>query len=55
VTEQMRQRGVNAHSFARYYLEAPGKAGLLLGYGTAGAAELKNGLSRLREALSSAR
>ena len=52
VTEQMRRRGVNVHSFARYYLEAQGKPGLILGYGTSGVAELKDGLACLRETLS---
>ena len=52
VTEQMLRRQISIHSFSRYYLGSPGKPGLILGYGTAGTAELRHGLSCLREALS---
>ena len=51
VTEQLSRRQVNIHSFGRYFLGSPGRAGLILGYGTAGTAELRHGLCCLHDAL----
>jgi GntR family transcriptional regulator/MocR family aminotransferase len=51
VAEELLRRQVKVHSFSRYYLGPPTQAGLIFGYGTAGTAELKQGLACLREAL----
>ena len=51
VAEELIRRQIKLHSFSRYYFGPTTKAGLILGYGTAGTGELKRGLACLREAL----
>jgi GntR family transcriptional regulator/MocR family aminotransferase len=51
VAEELLHRQIKMHSFNRYYFGASTRAGLIFGYGTAGTAELKQGLAGLREAL----
>ena len=51
VAAQLLRHQIKLHTFARYYLGPETRAGLVLGYGTAGPAELRAGLARLREAL----
>jgi len=52
VVEKLLQSEIKVHSFSRYCLGPATGAGLIFGYGTAGPAELKQGLACLREALS---
>ena len=51
VTDDLLRRQVKVHSFSRYYLGPQTKAGLILGYGTAGLPELNYGIACLRKAL----
>jgi len=49
--ERLLQHNVKIHSFSRYYLGAAARDGLIFGYGAVDLAEMKLGLSRLRDAL----
>jgi GntR family transcriptional regulator / MocR family aminotransferase len=54
ISDALAHRQVKLHSFRRYYLGPPTGAGLIFGYGTAGAPELNYALTSLRKAFTSA-
>jgi GntR family transcriptional regulator/MocR family aminotransferase len=51
VTEALLRHNVKMHTFSRYFVGPPTKAGLIFGYGAADLSEMKQGLSALRKVL----
>jgi GntR family transcriptional regulator/MocR family aminotransferase len=51
VTESLKTHNVKMHTLGRYFLGAPTKAGLILGYGAVDLSELQQGLRLLRKTL----
>jgi len=51
VTRALARRQIQLHTLSRYYLGAQTRAGLIFGYGAVGLAEIRQGLSALRDAL----
>jgi GntR family transcriptional regulator/MocR family aminotransferase len=54
IVDGLARRQVKLHSFRRYYLGPPTSAGLVFGYGTAGAPELNFALASLHKAFTNA-
>jgi len=52
LTKKARQVGVGIYPVAPYYLTAPQRTGVLLGYGSLGESEIREGISRLASVLS---
>jgi GntR family transcriptional regulator / MocR family aminotransferase len=52
VTETLLEHNIKIHSVSRYYLDQPGRPGLIFGYGAVGPAEIAQGLAVLRKVLS---
>jgi len=52
VSETLLREQVKVHALSRYYLGAPAKAGLIFGYGAVDPAQIRQGFSALRRALS---
>ena len=51
ITDELLRSNVKLHSFARYYLGAPTRNGLIFGYGSVGLAEIRRGLGTLKRVL----
>jgi GntR family transcriptional regulator/MocR family aminotransferase len=55
VTDTLLQHKVRMHTFSRYFLGPPTRAGLVFGYGTVDLAEIRRGMAVLRRVLQAAR
>ena len=55
VADTLLQHKVRMHTFSRYFLGPPTRAGLVFGYGTVDLAEIRRGMAVLRRVLQAAR